>query len=130
MFDKGDYKQAASTGTFLGCNIIVWAIFFVVLSIAVTSAYLIYEKWYQNRLTDITRQTNQYVTTQQTSLTTWADEYLDNQTKIAETSNVSLKEALASQNIALCERMRMTAQRIDQDYVPQSAALILQGGCR
>ena len=130
MFGKKEYKEAASASTFLGLNLIGWIIFFVVISIVLTGVYLGIEKWRQNRLTEIMRQTNQYVTTQQTMMLTWADEYQENNVRAAETDNAELKTSLHSQNIALCEQMRQASVRIDAQYVPPSVSAILTGGCK
>ncbi len=129
-FGRKDYKEAASASTFLGLNLIGWIIFFVVISIVLTGVYLGIEKWRQNRLTEIMRQTNQYVTTQQTQMMTWSTQYQENEVRAAESDSVELKSALRSQNIALCEQIRQASQRIEPQYWPAPAVSIIQGGCK
>jgi len=130
MFKKQDYKDAASATAFLGLNLVTWVVILIVISIGVTAVWLGVERWRQNRLTEIMRQTNQYVTTQQTMMLTWADEYRENEIKAAETSNAEVKTALRSQNMALCEQMRQSSVRIDAQYIPADVSIILQGGCK
>jgi hypothetical protein len=130
MFGKKEYKEAANATVFIGVNIVVWVIGLVLLSLAVTAVWLGVERWRQNRITEIMRQTNQYVTTQQTMMMTWADEYQENKVRIAETNNAELKNALSSQNSAICEQIRQASIRIDPQYVPFQATQILNGGCK
>jgi len=129
MFGKDEYKQAGSAFVFLGLNLTAWVIVLIVLTLGITAVSLGVEKWRQNKLTEITRQTNQYVTTQQTMLSTWAIEYRNNESKAAEAGG-DVAVALYSQNKALCERMQMTAARIDPQYIPAAASSILLGGCK
>lgn len=130
MFGKKEYKEAASATAFLGLGAAAWVIILVILSIVATSGWLLYQKWYINKNTEIMRQTNQYITTQQTMLNTWANEYRMNEINIAAIDNAETIAALKAQNRVMCDQMSMAAQRIPAEYVPAEAKAILAGGCK
>lgn len=127
---RDDYKEAGSWGTFLGLNLVAWIVVFFVISILLSVGYLAFEKYRQNRLTDITRQTNQYVTTQQQMMLTWAEDYAKVKAKAGATNDANTRAALELQAMALCDQIKRASIGVEEKYWPPSAKVILQGGCQ
>lgn len=120
MFKKQDYKDQASAMAFLGISGLGWLLILIAFSLLVTAIWLGVEKWRQNRLTAITRQTNQYVTTQQTSIQVGLQEIAANMVDLSkDPDNATLAASIRAANMAICNRIKTAAQRIDPQYVPQ-----------
>lgn len=119
MFSKQDYKDQANAMKFLGITGLGWFLILVVFILLATAIGLGVEKWRQNRLTAITRQTNQYVTTQQTAIQVGLQEIAANNIDLVkDPENATLAASVRAANMAICNRIKTAAQRIEPRYVP------------
>jgi hypothetical protein len=117
------YRDSVRDQGFLGCSLVVWVIaLFVILSLLTLGGYLLRPIFY-NLDTQAVRQSNQYVTTQQTQLRSW---YTAWQRLDAEIAAGRTPEAQGrAQQRAIVEQMRQAADTMTPDQVPTDVAAFL-----
>ncbi len=108
---------------------------FAVLAIVIVAALgflirylsLAPEPYFRNRETQITRSTNQYVTTRVQALATLKAQYDDIQVEKAKAKdNQGLLAALAAQEAGVIKQMKLQAANLRPEYLPPDIAPLLR----
>jgi hypothetical protein len=82
---------------------------------------------FQNKQTAITRATNQYVTTKQTELLTFATQYQNVMVRrVAAKGDPDAQTVYTAQGNAILNQIRSEAATLQPDQVPQSVAALIQ----
>ena len=112
--------------TWFGALVVGIVILFCVFT-ALNYAGLVVSVPLQNKKTEVTRSTNQYVTTKQTELMSFLIQYQSIEVKIAASKgDADTQQAYQSQATAILNQMRSEAATLRPDQVPSSVSAIIQ----
>lgn len=122
-------KAWLKESSFLGFNIGCWWIFTMVLIIATLGVLLALTPTFHNWWIKAFRSSNEYVTTKQTVLLQYVQDYYKTDAKIAELStnpdNAALVMSLKGQQISTVNMIRQQSNLLQPDQIPPEVARFL-----
>jgi hypothetical protein len=109
---------------FMGYSTFTW-FWIVLLTTCTIGFFLKMEPYFTQQETQITRESNAYVTSKQTALRSWMLGWQDLEVQKEQIQTLSLREAVSAQQKGIVRQMKEEADTISPGYIPMDIKTFL-----